>query len=344
MKQNAVVTNFQQDFDADEKAMGRANIDAASTALVTTDEKGLMSASDKAKLDSIEPQQKSDWLADRGITEILNKPYIGKQFTAVVYDQTTFDELTAILAGGYNPILVDSSGNYMGQFKYASASLAIFERYHVQPMWMCEYRLTASGWSTYTFYTTDMASPKVYTVDRVSTEFKQSALPKMWFDVTSYLSATPWQYQGADISGTMFDEIKSNKPQLMRFDYSSDLAYCVETLPAGTPTAVLTVELVMTVTPTQSGTPTDYVQDWAPKVVIPFTGFASDGQGHYVSAEKPLNYSVTFDRQRFESIFDSAYYVHFWLRGTVSNISLSDSYHWLRQVVAHSQYTMMSHV
>lgn len=122
MKQNAVVTNFEQDFDADEKAMGRHNIDAASTALVTTDDAGLMSAADKAKLDSIEPQQKSDWNADRGITEILNKPYVGKQFTAVVYEQDTIDDITAKLAGNYNLILVGSNGDFIGQYKYTSAT------------------------------------------------------------------------------------------------------------------------------------------------------------------------------------------------------------------------------
>ena len=347
MKQNAVVTNFEQDFDADEKAMGRHNIDAASTALVTTDDAGLMSAEDKQKLDGLEPQQKSDWNADRGITEILNKPYIGHQFTAVVYEQDTIDDIAVKLAGNYNLILVGSNGDYIGQFKYATASLVIFEGYHIQPMRFVEYWCTSSGWSTHTYYTTDMAEPRVYTVDRVGTEYRQSDLPNMTFDLSSYFSSTHWQYQGSDISGAMFDEFVAQKPQLVRYDYSSDLVYLLRGAPVGTPTAVATVELVLSHAATSTSEYIDEVQDWAPKIVIPFSDFTdASGQGTtaYLSQQKPLNYSVTFDRQRFESLFASSYYAYFWLRCTISNITPPGASHDMRQVAAHSQFTFYNHV
>lgn len=344
MKQNAVVTNFEQDFDADEKAMGRHNIDAASTALVTTDDAGLMSPEDKAKLDGLEPQQKADWNADRGITEILNKPYVGKQFTAVVYEQDTIDDITAKLAGGYNLILVGSNGDYIGQYKYTSSTTAIFEGYHVQPLRFVEYWCDASGWSTHTYYTTDMATPRVYTVDRVGTSYQQADLPHMSFDVSSYFSSTHWQYQGADISGSMFDEFVTRKPQLVRYDYSTDLLYLLRGAPAGTPTAVATVELVRSYAATQTSEYVDEVQDWAPKIVIPFSDFTDSGQGAYLSQQKPLNYSVTFDRQRFEQLFASVYYAYFWLRCTISNITPPGASHDLRQVAAHSQWTFYNHV
>lgn len=344
MKQNAVVTNFEQDFDTDEKAMGRHNIDAASTALVTTDDAGLMSPEDKAKLDGLEPQQKADWNADRGITEILNKPYVGKQFTAVVYEQDTIDDITAKLAGGYNLILVGSNGDYIGQYKYTNSATAIFEGYHIQPMRFVEYWCTAEGWSAHTYYTTDMATPRVYTVDRVGTSYQQADLPHMSFDVSSYFASTHWQYQGADISGSIFDEFVSRKPQLVRYDYSTDLVYLLRGAPAGTPTAVATVELVMSYAATQTSEYVDEVQDWAPKIVIPFSDFTDSGQGAYLSQRKPLNYSVTFDRQRFEQLFASVYYAYFWLRCTISNITPPGASHDLGQVAAHSQWTFYNHV
>jgi hypothetical protein len=345
MKQNAVVTNFEQDFDADEKAMGRHNIDAASTALVTTDDAGLMSPEDKAKLDGLEPQQKADWNADRGVTEILNKPYVGKQFTAVVYEQDTFDDIAAKLAGGYNLILVGANGDFIGQYKYASSTAAIFEAYHIQPMRFVEYWCTADGWKQYTYYPTDMASPRVYTVDRVGTSYQQADLPHMSFDISSYFSSTHWQYQGADISGSIFDEFVSRKPQLVRYDYSTDLVYLLRGAPVGTPTAVATVELVMSYAATQTSEYVDEVQDWAPKIVIPFSDFTDSGQGTaYLSQHKPLNYSVTFDRQRFESLFASVYYAYFWLRCTISNITPPGASHDLGQVAAHSQWTFYNHV
>ena len=344
MKQNAVVTNFEQDFDADEKAMGRHNIDAASTAIVTTDDAGLMSPEDKAKLDGLEPQQKADWNADRGVTEILNKPYIGKQFAAVVYEQDTFDDITAKLAAGYNLILVGSNGNYIGQYKYTNSTTAIFEGYHVQPLRFVEYWCTASGWKQYIYYPTDMASPRVYTVDRVGTSYQQADLPHMSFDISSYFASTHWQYQGEDISGSIFDEFVSRKPQLVRYDYSTDLVYILRGAPVGTPTAVATVELVRSYAATQNSDYVDEVQDWAPKIVLPFSDFTDSGQGAYLSQHKPLNYSVTFDRQRFESLFESVYYAYFWLRCTISNITPPGASHDLGQVAAHSQWTFYNHV
>lgn len=269
------------------------------------------------------------------------------QLTPVVQGTTTLAELQDMLAAGKHPVLVDSDGTVFGKFKYATESFAIFESFFVQPMRFMEYRLDASGWETYTYYVTDTATPKVYTIGRTGVEYKQSTLPKMDFDITSYLAQTvsrKWMTGGEPISGSMFDEFVREKPQFVRFDYSSDLAYVLDAAPAGAPTAILTVELILSYTATQASPYTDVVQDWAPKLVIPFSNFASDGQGAYISCEKPLSYSVTFDRERFENLFAGLYDAHFWLRGTISNITLPGTIHSLRQVAAHSQYTFMNHV
>ena len=346
MVQTKVATNFAQGYTLAEKAQARANIDAASTSVATHTNDGLMSATDKLKLDTMGRQVRSDWLESEQSSPafILNKPYVGKQYTAVVYEQDTFDDIAAKITAGYNLILVGSNGNYIGQYKYTTSNTAIFEGYHIQPLRFVEYWCTASGWESHTYYTTDMASPRVYTVDRVGTEYQQSDLPKMSFNITSYFSSTHWQYQGADISGAMFDEFVSRKPQLVRYDYSTDLVYLLRGAPAGTPTAVATVELVLSYAATQTSEYVDEVQDWAPKIVIPFTDFADSGQGTaYLSQRKPLNYSVTFDRQRFEALFASVYYAYYWLRCTISNITPPGASHDLGQVAAHSQWTFYDH-
>lgn len=367
-KQTHVSASFAQDFTSSEKAQARANIDAASTAVATQSTNGLMSSTDKTRLDSIQPPVQSSWIETDQTSlayiqdkptlatvaysgeynDIVNKPYLGEQLTPVVYNVTTYAEFNAMLDAGKHVILVGSDGNILGRYKYSTSTIAIFERFiNVQPMWAAEFFLTESGWETQYFYVTDMSTPKVYTIDRVGTEYKQSTLPKMDFDVSSYLAqtaTTKWMTGGEPIGRTMFDEFVSEKPQLVRFDYSTDLAYVLDGAPTGTPTAVATVELVMSRAETQSSPYTDEVQTWAPKVVIPFTGFADDGLGRYVSCEKPLNYSVTFDRERFESLFASSYDAYFWLRCTISNIAPPGTTHDLRQVVAHSQWTFMSHV
>lgn len=346
MKQNAVVTNFEQDFDADEKAMGRHNIDAASTAIVTTDDAGLMSPEDKAKLDGIEPQQKSDWLSDRGITEILNKPYIGKQFTAVVYEQDTFDDITAKLAGGYNLILVGNNGDYIGQYKYASATAAIFEAYHVQPMQFIEYWCTASGWQQHTYYPTDMAMPLVYTRDKVGTSDHQITLPNMDFVVTAYMSSVHWQNGGADISGTMFDEFVLRKPQLIRYDFSANLRHGLDGDPTVSPTVFSHTQLGNTYAATQSSQYVDEILPYTPDVLLQFKNYSQVVDTWY-SDWVHLDYSVYIDRQRFEALFSDVYYAAFFLRMTMSvlgSVQLPGSYHWVEVMSAHEQFTFYNHV
>lgn len=365
-KQTHVSASFAQDFASSEKAQARANIDAASTAVATQSTDGLMSSTDKTRLDSIQPPVQSSWIEtdqtslayiqdkptfasvaySGDYNDLVNVPYLGAQFTPVVYNVTTYAEFNAMLEAGKNVILVGSDGNIVGRYKYSTNNTAIFERCpNVQPMWMAEFFLTESGWETHHFYVTDMADPRVYTVDRVGTEYKQTDLPKMSFDISSYFASTHWQYQGADISGSMFDEFVTRKPQLVRYDYSTDLVYLLRGAPVGTPTAVATVELVLSYAATQNSDYVDVVQDWAPKIVIPFTDFTDSGQGTaYLSQQKQLNYSVTFDRQRFESLFASSYYAYFWLRCTISNIAPPGASHDMRQVAAHSQWTFYEHV
>lgn len=346
MKQNAVVTNFEQDFDTDEKAMGRRNIDAASTAIVTTDDAGLMSPEYKAKLDGLEPQQKADWNADRGITEILNKPYVGKQFTEVVYEQDTFDDITAKLAGGYNLVLVGANGDYIGQFKQSNSSVAIFEGYHIQPMRFVEFRCTADGWKQYTYYPTDMAMPLVYTRDRVGISDHQITLPNMDFDVTAYMSSVQWQYEGSDISETMFDEFVLRKPQLIRYDFSANLRHGLDGDPTVSPTVFAHTQLGDTYAATQTSQNVDEILPYTPYVLLQFNNYEQVVDTWY-SDWVHLEYSAYIDRQRFEALFGESYYAAFFLRMTMSvldSVQLPGSYHWVEVMSAHEQFTFYNHV
>lgn len=339
-KQNSVVTNIVQDFNASEQAMARANIGWTNPDWLQTNAEAVDFIKNKPNLATVATS--GDY---RDLTNKPDIPSTSYVLSPVVYGVTTFDEVTGMIEDGMHLLLVDGNGNPLGRYKYSTSNMHLFERFpNVQPMWFQEFFLTSSGWAPHTFYVTDTAAPRVYTVDRVGTEYKQSDLPKMSFDITSYFSSTHWQYNGSDISGAMFNEFKTQKPQFVRYDYSTDLMYILRGAPAGTPTAVGTVELIMSRAETQDSPYVDEVQDWAPKIVIPFTDFADNGQGAYLSCQKPLNYSVTFDRERYESLFASAYYAYFWLRLTISNITPPGNSHDLRQVAAHSQYTFFSHV
>lgn len=341
-KQNSVVTNIVQDFNESEKAMGRANLGISQTDWLQQD---------PTKQDYLKNKPELAEVATSGdYNDLLNKPNIpalGYVLTPVVYGVTTFDEVAGMITDGLHLVLVDSNGNLLGKYKYSTSSTHIFERFtNVQPLWFQEFFLTSSGWEPHTFYATDTATPSVYTIDRVGASFKQSSLPKMDSDLSSYLSQTSslhWQHNGSDISGTMFDEFVREKPQSVRYDYSTDLALVLDGAPDGTPTAVLTVEMMMSRAASQGSQYVDTVCDFAPKIVIPFTGFEQSTNG-YLSCEKPLNFSVTFDRERFESLVEDSYDLTFWLRGTLSNITPPGNSWWVRQVAAHSQWTFSNHV
>lgn len=75
-KQTHVSASFQQDFLEPEKAQARLNIGAASTAVATSTSNGLLSSSDKLKLDSIQAPVQSDWnIGDpTSLAYIANKP------------------------------------------------------------------------------------------------------------------------------------------------------------------------------------------------------------------------------------------------------------------------------
>ena len=340
MKQTHVSVNLVQDFNASEQAMARANIGWTNPDWLQTNSDAVDFIKNKPVLATV--------ATSGDYRDLTHKPDIppSYQLDPVVYNLTTLEEVLEIVANHGHPILVDAEGNPFGKFKYSTDSLAIFESFNVQPMRFTDYRLTSSGWDFYTYYTTDMANPDVYTIDRVGTELKQVDLPSMEVSLSQYLAPVAplnWQKDGSDITGTMFDEFKTVKPQLVRFDYSTDLALVLDGAPTGTPTAVLTVELMMSHADTQNSQYVDNVCDFAPKIVIPFTGFESTASG-YLSCEKPLNYSVTFDRERFESLVESSYDLTFWLRGTLSNVTAPGYRWWTRQVVAHSQWTFYKHV
>ena len=340
-KQNSVVTNIVQDFNVSEQAMARANIGWTNPDWLQTNSDAVDFIKNKPNLATV--------ATSGDYRDLTNKPDIPSPsyvLAPVVYGVTTFDEVAGMIEDGLHLLLVDGNGNPLGRYKYSTSNTHLFERFpNVQPMWFQEFFLTSSGWEPHTFYVTDMAEPDVYSFDRVGTSYQQVDLPKMTVDITSYSSR--WQHNGSDISGSMFDEFNREKPQLVRFDFSTDLAIVLNSAPVGTPTAVLSVELMMSRTDAQTSPYVDTVCDWAPTIVIPFTNFVqlSEQQPqYYISCEKPLNYSVTFDRKRFESLFASSYYAYFWLRGTLSNITVPGTIWDLRQVVAHGKYTFFNHV
>ena len=80
-----------QGLSSAEKSNARTNIDAASTDTATTSANGLMSSSDKSKLDGVaagaEVNVQSDWDASSGDAQILNKPNV--QYTSAIPDATS---------------------------------------------------------------------------------------------------------------------------------------------------------------------------------------------------------------------------------------------------------------
>lgn len=277
---------------------------------------------------------------------------IGVLWYPIVYQDPnlTYAKVVSIIQQGYAPVLVDSNGRFIGNYKYYSASIILFQGYNAQPMHMTEYWLKSDNtWESYQRDIFDTSILEVYTNDRVGSNFQQATLPNMDFSITSYLNpGSGWKdHIGNPISGSMFDEFRSKKPELVRFDYSSDLAYVLDSAPAGTPTAVFTVRLEMYYRAAQNDPYTTFTQYWAPTVTIPFSNFTEipvSGGTAYISESKPFNYSVTFDRQRFESIVASSNDVGFQLVGTISNITPPGTYHDLRQVAASSKWVFMDHV
>lgn len=277
---------------------------------------------------------------------------IGILWYPVVYQDpnVTYANVVSAIQQGYAPVLVDSNGRFIANYKYYSSSIVIFQGFTAQPMHMTEYWLKSDNtWENYQRDIFDTTIEEVYTNDRVGSNFQQVTLPNMDFVISSYMdSGTGWQKQdGTAISGSMFDEFKTKKPELVRYDYSSDLCYVLDSAPAGTPTAVFTVRLEMFYRATQNDPYTTVTQYWAPTVTIPFSNFVEtpvSGGTAFFSCEKPLNYSVTFDRQRFESLVDSVDDLGFQLVGTISNITPPGTYHNLRQVAASSKWVFQDHV
>lgn len=276
---------------------------------------------------------------------------IATLFYPVVYQDpnVTYADVVAAVDQGYAPILVDSNGRFIANYKYYSGSIILFQGYNAQPMHMTEFWLKSDDtWESHQRDIFDTSILEVYTNDRVGSNFQQATMPNMDFSVTAYLNpGSGWKdHIGNPISGSMFDEFRSKKPELVRFDYSSDLAYVLDSAPAGTPTAVFTVRLEMYYRAAQNDPYTTVTLYWAPTVTIPFSNFTEipvSGGTAYISESKPFNYSVTFDRQRFESIVASSNDVGFQLVGTISNITPPGTYHDLRQVAASAKWVFMDH-
>lgn len=100
--QTKVATNFSQGYTEPEKAQARANIGAAKDTLATTLSDGLLSSTDKAKLDNMVTPVQSDWqVSDRNsLAYIWNKPSIPDNIFVADYGSTTFSEVSSASSSG----------------------------------------------------------------------------------------------------------------------------------------------------------------------------------------------------------------------------------------------------
>ena len=102
--QTKVATNFSQGFTEPEKAQARANIGAAGTSTATYSSDGLMSSSDKLKLDTMTPPSTKYWMWD-----------VGGDVGQGTWNDSQWTEITG---GSYNdafliPNMTNSSGRHI---------------------------------------------------------------------------------------------------------------------------------------------------------------------------------------------------------------------------------------
>lgn len=110
--QTKVATNFSQGYTEPEKAQARANIGAASNTLATTLSDGLMSSTDKAKLDNMVTPVQSDWQVNdmNSLAYIWHKPNIPDNIFVADYGSTTFSEVSSASSPAGKILLCQKDG------------------------------------------------------------------------------------------------------------------------------------------------------------------------------------------------------------------------------------------
>lgn len=369
-QQNKVAANIQQDFTAVQQSQARKNISATNMRFRTgsTAYGPVYSNADSVSVSDTTHSMYVDFgdgnmVQYEGLVPIAVSGDNGKVLTvtddlgsyewqnrgpaifAAVYDQTTYQEIVDAAEAGKLVILVGSDGHFVGNYKYHTEHIVLFDRFYAQPQRGTEFIVTDEDiWSSNTIYPTDLSLTQVYTRDRVGTNALQSTIGSWIAD--SYTFTVPWfNMQGTEINEPLWTKFLTDRPEVIRYDYSSDMAVEFTTDP-GSGIITLEFQLEWCYRPTGSAEYNTIVCNWAPKQVIVLRNFAQPvGSTHYLSDFTHIEYSLTFDRNRFQNfITNRGNYIDcfFRLGAKLGNISYTD-YSWLEQKAAHAQYTFWRH-
>jgi len=328
---SSVLWSVQQSLTDPQQTQARTNINAAKNSLVTQSADGLMSKEDKTKLDTLQQG--------------------AAQFTPIVYEQTTLSELAALYDGSpsiRNFVLVSTDGRLLGKFKYYQSNLAIFESFFVQPLRFVEYRLTGTGWEVYTFYPFDTAAPQTYRRSLLGTSYLQVNLPKMYTTLNSYLSSTPFEHGGQAISGSIWDVLKHDQPQALRYDYSAKIGHVLDGEPSGSPIVAAKIKMMLSYQLNAGDEYSETEIGGTPEILVAFNNYTQNAtQTQYYESEMTnIHFSFTFDEMRYAPFYTyNSFSIYPQIEFSVlGGVSLPGSFHDLKTIAAEEQWTLISHV
>ena len=264
---------------------------------------------------------------------------------AAVYEHTTYQEIVDAVNAGKLVILIRDTGEFLANYKYYADNMVIFDRFYAQPQRGAEFYVTNEDvWSSNTIYPSDLSLTQVYTRDKIGSGDLQSTAGTWVAD--SYTFTVPWyNRQGSEINDGLWNKFLTDRPEVVRYDYSSDMAVEFSTNP-GSGIITLELQLEWCYRPTGSAEYNTVVCDWAPKQVIVLRNLTqSQLNDYYLSDFTHIEYNVTFDRNIYQSYINNrGNYVDcfFRLGAKLGNITYTN-YAWLKQKAAHAQYTFWRH-
>jgi hypothetical protein len=247
-----------------------------------------------------------------------------------------------------NFILVSTEGKFLGKFKYYQNTLAIFESYFVQPLRFVEYRLTSTGWEIYTFYPFDTATPNSYRRSTAGTNYVQINLPKMYTTLNAYLSSTSFERDGQAISGSIWDEFRSERPQLVRYDYSAKIGHVLDGAPAGSPIVSAKIKMMLSYQLNAGDEFNDIEIDGTPEILVAFNNYTQNATQtqYYESEMENIHFSFTFDQRRYNPFYSyNSFIIYPQIEFSVlGSGGLPGSFHDLKTIAAEEQWTFIDHV
>lgn len=352
IKLNKVCTNFEQDFTDIEKAMGRHNIDAVTLSINNNSVSSVDLTDNIINIDNVTagiivpcPASSDTFLhnGDNGLEWVYNN---SQELYLVRYGEATYQEIVNLVDTNKTVAVVDNTNQIMGLYKYYTEYLIVFDRFYAHPQRGIEIRVdTSNNWSIVTVYPTDLTVQQVYTRDNSGSNRIQSSL--LEYNPDSYLNSTPWvNIQGLDVNQPIWSRFVADRPEVVRFDYSSDMAVEFDTDP-GSGIITLELQLAWSYRPNGSGDYYTSICQWSPKQVITLRNITQNElTNNYLSDYNHIEYSTTFDRERFQDFVDNnSNYIdcYFTLAAKVNHLSGYSSYSWLNQTAAHQQYTFWKH-